>query len=94
MSKLKALTFAALASAGIAFAQGDTLEMGGTGDRARFEQPGKPSRGMSQERVRAEFGSPQSTQPAVGDPPISRWHYPNFVVFFEYDKVIHAVSKR
>ncbi len=94
MSKLNAFTFAALlAAAGVAFAQGDNLDMR-TGDRARFEQQGKPTRGMTQERVRAEFGNPQSTQSAVGDPPITRWHYPGFVVFFEYDRVIHAVSKR
>jgi hypothetical protein len=27
----------------------------------------------------------------VGAPPITRWDYPNFSVFFEGDRVIHAV---
>ena len=29
--------------------------------------------------------------PAVGKPPISRWEYPGFVVYFEHDHVIHSV---
>ena len=65
------------------------------GDRqSTFEQPGKPTRGMSQERVQANFGAPLSTREPIGDPPITRWEYADFVVFFEYDKVIHAVTKR
>jgi hypothetical protein len=27
----------------------------------------------------------------VGNPPITKWFYPNFVVVFENDKVLHAV---
>jgi hypothetical protein len=49
---------------------------------------------MSQESVQANFGAPQSTTAAVGDPPISRWEYAGFVVFFEYNLVIHSVTKR
>ena len=94
MSKLKAVTLVALMYASSAFGQGDTLQMGGTDNAARFESAGKPTRGMTQERVRADFGSPQSQDAAIGDPPISRWHYAGFVVFFEYDRVIHAVTKR
>lgn len=94
MSKLKAVTLVALISASSAFAQGDTLQMGGTDNAARFEQAGKPTRGMTQERVRADFGSPQNEDAAVGEPPISRWHYAGFVVYFEYDRVIHAVARR
>lgn len=55
---------------------------------------GRPSRGMTQSSVQSKYGSPESTRAAVGDPPITRWEYENFVVFFEYDKVIHAVRKR
>lgn len=54
----------------------------------------RPDRGMTMERVRANFGSPSSTRPAVGDPPITRWQYDNFTVFFEYDRVIRAVARR
>ena len=61
---------------------------------SQFDAPGKPTRGMTQTGVEASFGAPQSMVAAVGDPPISRWEYANFVVFFEHDRVIHAVSKR
>ena len=94
MSKFRALTLVALVSAFAGLTHADTLQMGDTANAARFEEPGKPRRGMTQERVEAEFGNPQSRKPAVGDPPISRWEYAGFVVFFEYDKVIHAVSKQ
>ena len=72
---------------------GDSLSMSPAGQTS-FEAPGKPTRGMTQDRVRREFGEPSSTDAPVGDPPISRWEYAGFVVFFEYDRVIHAVSKR
>ena len=49
---------------------------------------------MTQTRVEANFGAPQNRRAPVGDPPITRWEYAEFVVFFEYDKVIHAVSRR
>ena len=92
MSKFRALTLTALLAAGAAFAQGDTLDMGGAS--GSFESAGKPSRGMTEAQVREAFGSPQNTVAAVGDPPISRWEYTDFVVFFEYDRVIHAVTRR
>lgn len=61
---------------------GDTM----TGDR--------PSRGMSESSVESRFGAPVSKVAPVGDPPISRWEYADFIVYFEYDRVIHAVGKR
>jgi len=70
------------------------LDMSGAEGSSTFDQAGKPTRGMTEERVRASFGAPQSTVAAVGDPPISRWEYAEFVVFFEYDRVIHSVTKR
>jgi hypothetical protein len=30
----------------------------------------------------------------VGQPPITRWVFPTFVVYFEYQHVIHAVATR
>jgi hypothetical protein len=53
----------------------------------------RPRAGMSMDGVESQFGSPTDRRAAVGDPPISRWDYPNFVVYFEYDKVIHSVAK-
>ena len=52
----------------------------------------RPARGMSMQKVEAAFGAPASRVPAIGSPPISRWEYPGFVVFFEHDHVIHTVG--
>ncbi len=51
-----------------------------------------PSRGMSMTAVASHFGAPTSKVPAVGNPPISRWQYPGFIVYFEHDHVIHSVA--
>jgi hypothetical protein len=50
-----------------------------------------PSRGMTMNQVSTKFGTPTNKVPAVGHPPISRWEYPGFVVYFENDHVIHSV---
>jgi hypothetical protein len=50
-----------------------------------------PTRGMTMNQVSNKFGAPVSKIPAVGRPPISRWEYPGFVVYFEADHVIHSV---
>ena len=50
-----------------------------------------PTRGMTMDQVSSKFGAPVSKVPAVGTPPISRWEYPGFVVYFEAEHVIHSV---
>ena len=50
-----------------------------------------PTRGMTMEQVATKFGTPVTKIPAVGRPPISRWEYPGFIVYFEADHVIHSV---
>lgn len=94
MNKARAIALAAILGIAAGVAHADTLDMRGTDNAQRFEEAGKPTRGMSRERVEAVFGTPSSRQAAVGDPPITRWDYPGFAVFFEYDHVIHAVTKR
>ena len=51
-----------------------------------------PQRGSTMAAVEAKFGAPSSKSDAVGNPPITKWFYPNFVVVFENDKVLHAVA--
>lgn len=64
-------------------------------DRMRkVEHVSVPQNGLTMARVEQQFGAPQQRTPAVGDPPIARWVYPDFTVYFEYDKVIHAVVNR
>ena len=50
-----------------------------------------PQRGSTMEAVEARFGAPSNKSSAVGNPPITKWFYPNFVVVFEHDKVLHSV---
>ena len=42
--------------------------------------------------VEARFGAPAARHEAVGKPPITRWDYKGFTVYFEYDHVVHAVA--
>lgn len=50
-----------------------------------------PQRGLSGTSVRQRYGEPTRRHPAVGQPPINRWDYADFSVYFEHDKVIHSV---
>ena len=59
----------------------------------RSTQQDLPRTGMGQSSVRNGWGSPRQTTGPVGNPPISQWHYEDFVVYFEDDRVIHAVLK-
>ena len=52
----------------------------------------RPSRGATMTAVEQRFGAPASKHAAVGRPPITRWDYARFSVFFENDRVIHAVA--
>lgn len=51
-----------------------------------------PRNNMTRDAVQTEFGDPQEQLPAVGEPPISRWRYPDYTVYFERDRVIISVS--
>lgn len=51
----------------------------------------RPALGMLKDPVRSRFGEPQKRHAAVGNPPIERWDYEQFSVYFEYDHVIHSV---
>jgi hypothetical protein len=58
-----------------------------------------PSRGMDMANVEHIYGAPLEKLrpvPVKGTrthPPITRWVYPTFVVYFEYNHVVHAVTK-
>lgn len=52
-----------------------------------------PTRGTSMDAVQRRFGAPQRVSGPVGDPPITRWDYADFVVVFEHRLVIHSVQK-
>jgi hypothetical protein len=50
-----------------------------------------PRRGTDMSQVEQRWGAPQSRLAAVGEPPITRWIYGNFTVYFEHNLVIHSV---
>jgi len=62
-----------------------------TGIEVKPSDVAAPPRGMTMNEVATKFGAPVTKIPAVGKPPISRWEYPGFVVYFEGDHVIHSV---
>ena len=94
MAKINSFILVALSIGLLSIVNAQNLDTSGAEGSVTFDQAGKPTRGMSQESVQATFGAPQSTEAAIGEPPISRWEYADFVVFFEHNLVIHSVTKR
>ena len=54
----------------------------------------RPTRGMSMQSVKQHFGEPGQTHAQVGDPPITRWDYADYSVFFENQTVLTSVLHR
>jgi hypothetical protein len=52
-----------------------------------------PQRGMSTAEVLRHRGEPVRRHPPVGQPPITRWEYGDYSVYFEHDRVIHSVRQ-
>ena len=50
-----------------------------------------PANGLTMAEVEQRFGTPLERRNAVGDPPITRWIYPDYSVFFEHRLVIESV---
>ena len=53
-----------------------------------------PVNGMSKDVVRSRFGAPAQTHAPVGEPPITRWVYPDYTVYFEHQNVLEVVVHR
>ena len=88
-----ALIFAALAVLAAPLASADTLLI----QRVTVAQKQDlPRRGASMAQVEARYGAPQQKFTAVGGgsphtPPITRWQYETFSVYFENSHVVDAV---
>lgn len=87
----------ALAAAPLLFpapAHADTLKM-----KVKQEQGmNLPVRGMTMAQVKAKYGEPVKVLPTRGgsskyQPPIHRWEYAKYIVYFEYKHVIHSVLR-
>lgn len=64
--------------------------------QVRDSQLERPKRGATMDQVEKQFGAPANRHAAVGggsqqQPPITRWDYRDFSVFFEHDRVIDSV---
>jgi hypothetical protein len=86
---LYTLTIAALLAA-IPVAAADVLII----DRLEEARTEMPPRGMTMDLVQSRFGAPQARSGPVGEPPITRWDYADFVVVFEHRHVIHSIERR
>ena len=82
------LLFLTLVVAGTVQAAGDVLLIESIQSAPSINTP---RNGLTMGQVRQQFGDPASTVAAVGEPPISRWEYTGFSVFFEHDLVLHSV---
>lgn len=57
-----------------------------------------PKRGMTMDQVKREYGAPLKVLATRGgsskhQPPIHRWEYSKYIVYFEYSHVIHSVLR-
>ena len=64
--------------------------------QVRDSQVERPKRGITMAEVEKHFGAPAARHAAVGggnphQPPITRWDYNGFSVFFENDHVVDSV---
>ncbi|MCK4842132.1 MAG: hypothetical protein KAT04_09660 [Methylococcales bacterium] len=50
-----------------------------------------PVRGLTMDQVKKQLGQPLKIIAAVGEPPITRWIYKDFIVYFEHNLVLHSV---
>ena len=60
----------------------------------RSDSAAMPNRGSTMDTVRSQYGEPEKAYPAVGQPPITRWEYPAFSVYFEHSHVIDTVMRK
>ena len=70
--------------------QAQTLEIP-IGEQGDPQLTQLPQTGESRRSVLERFGLADEEHPAVGQPPITRWDYRSFSVYFEYDHVINSV---
>lgn len=61
-------------------------------EQADHDSLATPPRGATMSQVKHRFGMPAQMLPAVGKPPITRWIYPQFIVYFEHRWVIDSVE--
>ncbi|PCH84968.1 MAG: hypothetical protein COB26_10030 [Piscirickettsiaceae bacterium] len=54
----------------------------------------RPHHGQTMLSVESHHGAPIGKSVPIGNPPITRWTYPGFSVYFEHNYVIHSVVNK
>lgn len=57
----------------------------------QVERMNVPVNGQDKVTVETLFGSPTKRHAPVGEPPITRWDYEGYSVYFEHDLVLYSV---
>ena len=78
---------------GAATSQADEVKVPVGAQGAQTTAAERPERGTHRDTVVKRFGQPVASTEPVGDPPISRYEYADFFVYFEHDLVIHSVMR-
>jgi hypothetical protein len=86
--RYRILLLAAVLASGVAGAETIAVD---SGIAVKQSDVAMPTRGMTMDQVAGKFGAPANKIPAVGKPPISRWEYPGYVVYFQDSYVIDSV---
>lgn len=97
LMKIFVLPLILLGSLYIQTSHAETELFGAPSDTTPVASPeniAKPVNGMSMNAVIQDFGEPENRMSPVGDPPITRWLYNQFTVYFERNLVIHSVTNR
>lgn len=100
MRRLRLRLLPVLAVTALACAAGSAVAADAPSGNAATTPPGSqtpvayPTRGMTMAQVQRRYGVPKVKLPPVGKPPITRWVYPDYTVYFEYKYVIHSVMHR
>jgi len=91
MGKLLAVIFTTTIIAQTSFAEVIKVPVGAQASDQKHRQ--MPRNGQRRADVETQFGAPEAINDAVGEPPISSWQYRDYIVYFEYDRVLHSVLK-
>lgn len=83
--------FAAAETAAETVTRGTVVYMAPDDGRRNAAPVDLPGRAMTMAQVENRYGAPRVKHRTVGDPPITRWDYADFSVFFEHKRVLHAV---
>jgi len=54
----------------------------------------RPVNGVTMDQVVAQFGEPEEKFVTVGEPPITRWKYAEYSVYFEHNLVLNTVVNK